>query len=205
MIREILFGVGSMSLLLLGSCGYRTETKEDSNNTVALAQPEPPEPVASVSSHPVCKDGNTELRSLHNFPSAGYHGNISKCVDEVEIQLALWTGSNISFGFMSDACPDMSFHSLSGKELPDIREASRHIQIDVLNARKFLEQELARFREQCGLPELGTDGSLQELDLVLEEEVSRSWVQNRYGELRDGGPTDENLLKQAHEDYENLK
>lgn len=193
------FAIGS--LLLVASC--------DSESTQVTAVPPLEEaeqllPVAQ--SRPVCERPNTGLWSHHNFPSSGYHGNITQCVDGVKVSLAIWTGEDILFGFDSQTCPDRRVEALDARnQLSDIREDRQNIAKDVKIARRKLEQGLARFRSQCGLPEIDVEGALKEFDSAIEEEVRRSWIQNRYGELRYGGPRDEKLLEQARSDYEKLR
>lgn len=200
--------------VMVAGCVEEVQTRDTSsvndNQLVAVATPVVEQDyVAPQSEQPfssACAGGDTGYRSFHNFPSAGYHGGIWKCSNGVETQLAIWTGQQIFYGFASSACPDKSFDAVAdGREVLDIRESRHHVAADVQKARMFLEKELVVFRSQCGLPELSVDGSFAGLEGELEKEVVRSWVQNRYGQLRGGGSTNDALLKQAQREYEELR
>lgn len=172
---------------------------------VTFAVPEMPEPapVRSEPSRPLCDDRmNLEYTRLSNGWGHGspYFSMLSRCSDDIRLDIDFYTETDALFAFESDRCPGVR---VTGNVIPKSAAISDHDYIR--SVKELLKDRLVSFREGCGLGSTAGDEIFEGFDEIYAGEMRASWIHNRYidklaSRNRLGWP-DEELAREAREEY----
>lgn len=173
------------------------------NVTFAVAETPAPAPTRSASPRPLCSGLTTVGYSrLSNGWGHGstYFTMLSRCDDEIRLDIDFYTEADALFNFTSDRCPDVR---VGGNVVP--KTAATSDEGYVRSVEVQLAKRLAAFRAECGVASTAGDRIFDGFSEIYAGEMGASWIHNRYIEKlaarnRLGWP-DEDLLNEARREY----